>query len=277
MVESTRQLKFFLFKGIIMTKYARILICGLALFAMLACSLPFLGGSVPVVVVTPPINQQSSGNVSRNAADAVSHVTINFLNDVQSAQPSQAVEPYLGDALKQRLSNGQTYLQLLNVQSKFNGFDISPVILNQDASQANLNVTLNYTIPVVRRFTLTLQSASWKIQTIDPIQIGDIYPSTSEGVVEAFLVAYQGSPDLMKQYLSSGLMTHLPAGGAAGLLGFSGTLQGYIIQSGSGMQNPPGAIVKVALQVGGKSLNRNFTLLQENGKWVIDTIQNGSR
>jgi hypothetical protein len=187
------------------------------------------------------------------------------------------VEPYLGDALKQRLSNGQTYLQLLNVQSNFSGFDISSVILSLDAHQASLNVTLNYAIPVVRRFTLTLQSTAWKIQTIDPIQVGDIYPSTPEGVVEAFLIAYQGSPDLMKQYLSSGLITHLPTGGAAGLLGFNGTLQGYVIQSGSGMLNPPGAIVKVALKVGGQDLNRNFTLLQENGKWVIDTIQNVSR
>jgi hypothetical protein len=261
-----------------MSKYARILICGLALFAMLACSLPFLGGSVPVVVVTPPINQQSSlGSVSRNAADAVSRVTINFLNDVQSSQAAAAVEPYLGDALKQRLSSGQNYLHLLNVQSNFSGFDISSVVLNQEANQANLNVTLNYPIPVVRRFTLTLQSASWKIQTIDPIQVGDMYPSTPEGVVEAYLIAYQGSPELMKQYLSSGLLTHLPVGGAAGLLGFSGTLQGYVIQSGSGMLNPPGAIVKVALKVGGQDLNRNFTLLQDNGKWVIDTIQNASR
>jgi len=260
-----------------MSKYARILICGLAGFAMLACSLPFLGGSVPVVLVTPPTNQQSSGAVSRNAADAVSHVTISFLNDVQASQASATVEPYLGDALKQRLSNGQTYLQLLNVQSNFSGFDISPVVLNQEANQATVNVTLNYPLPVVRRFTLTLQSTIWKIQTIDPIQVGDIYPSTSEGVVEAFLEAYQGNPDQMKQYLSSGLITHLPAGGAAGLLKFSGTLQGYVIQSGSGMMNPPGAIVKVALRVNGQDLNRNFTLVQDNGKWVIDTIQNATR
>jgi len=259
-----------------MNKNARFLICGLALFAMLACNLPFLGGNVPVVLVTPATNQQFSGNVSRNASDAVSRVTINFLNDVQISQSPQTVAPYLGDALKQRLSNGQTYLQLLNVQSNFSGFDISPVILNQDGNQASLNVTLNYTIPVVRRFTLTLQSTTWKIQAIDPIQIGDIYPSTPEGVVEAFLIAYQGSPDQMKQYLSSGLITHLPAGGAAGLLSFTGTLQGYVIQSGSGMLNPPGAIVKVALEVGQQDLNRNFTLVQENGKWVIDTIQNVS-
>jgi hypothetical protein len=260
-----------------MSKYARILICGLALFAMLACNLPFLGGSVPVVAVTPPTTLQNSGNVSRNAADTVSRMIINFLNDVQTSQAVSTVEPFLGDALKQRLAGGQTYLQLLNVQSNFSGFDISPVILNQDANQANLNVTLSYPLPVVRRFTLTLQTTGWKIQTIDPIQVGDIYPSTPEGVVEAFLIAYQGSPEQMKQYLSSGLITHLPSSGAAGLLKFSGTLQGYVIQSGSGMLNPPGAIVKVALQVGGKNLNRNFTLLQDNGKWVIDTIQDASQ
>ncbi|MDR3575588.1 MAG: hypothetical protein P4L50_17145 [Anaerolineaceae bacterium] len=263
-----------------MNKYARILMCGLALISMLACSVPFIGGSVPVVVVTPPTNQQvpgGSGSVARNAADAVSRVTINFLTAVQSVQAAPTVEPYLGDSLKQRLTSGQTYLQLLNVQSNFSGFDISPVILNQDATQANLNVTLNYPLPVVRRFTLTLESANWKIQTITPIQVGDIYPSTPEGVVESFLIAYQGSPDQMKQYLSSGLITHLPASGAAGLLGFKGTLQGYVIQSGSGMLNPPGAIVKVALQVGGQVLNRNFTLLQDNGKWVIDTIQSASK
>ena len=260
-----------------MNKYARTLICGLALFVLLACSLPFLGGNVPVVVVTPPVNQlSSSGAVSRNAADAVSRVVINFLNDVQSSQPTTAVAPYLGDTLKQRLTSGQTYLQLLNVQSNFNGFDISSVVLNQEANQANLNATLNYPLPVVRRFSLTLQSTGWAIQAIQPIQVGDIYPSTPEGVVEAFLIAYQGSQDQMKQYLSSGLITHLPSGGPAALLGFTGTLQGYVIQSGSGMLNPPGAIVKVGLQVGGKDLDRNFTLLQDNGKWVIDTIQSVS-
>lgn len=260
-----------------MSKYAPILICGLALFVLMACNMPFMGSSVPVVVVTPPINQQSSGSVSRNAADSVNRLVINFLTDVQTSQAASSVEPYLGDALKQRLSSGQTFLQLMNVQSNFSGFDISPVILNQQGNQATLNATLKYPIPVVRRLTLTLQSTGWKIQAIDPIQVGDIYPSTPEGVVEAFLIAYQGSPELMKQYLSSGLITHLPSGGAAGLLGFNGTLQGYVIQSGSGMLNPPGAIVKVALQVGGKNLNRNFTLLQDGGKWVIDTIQTTSQ
>ena len=95
-------------------------------------------------------------------------------------------------------------------------------------------------------------------------------------VVQAYLIAYPDDTAGMLSCLSSSLRGALPAGGPGELLQVQGDVNGFVIQSGSQVPNPPQAEVLVALQagigVGGTRSLRTFHLIQENNKWVINSI-----
>jgi hypothetical protein len=91
-------------------------------------------------------------------------------------------------------------------------------------------------------------------------------------VVQAYLIAYPDDTQGMLSCLSSALKTSLPAGGPGMLLQAEGDVNGFVIVSGSEVPNPPQAVVQVALEAGGSRLSRTFNLIQENGKWVINSI-----
>jgi hypothetical protein len=97
-------------------------------------------------------------------------------------------------------------------------------------------------------------------------------PGDPNDVVQAYLIAYPDDTAGMLTCLSSSLRAALPAGGPGMLLQAEGDVNGFIIQSGSNVPNPPQAVVLVALQAGGARLTRTFNLIQENNRWVINSI-----
>jgi hypothetical protein len=96
-----------------------------------------------------------------------------------------------------------------------------------------------------------------------------------ESVVMAYLEAYPDGDAAMLATLSQARRASLPTGGPGRLLQVQGDLQGFAIQSGSEIPNPPQAIILVALRAGNKDALRRFTLIRENGAWLIDSISPG--
>lgn len=103
-----------------------------------------------------------------------------------------------------------------------------------------------------------------------------VYPPDPEGVVSAFLAAYQGQRQDMPSYLSSGRMANLPEGGAVALLGVTGQLDGFAIQSAAVSPDPPTAIVEVGMVVDGGQILRQFYLVFDYSRWAIDDIASPS-
>lgn len=108
------------------------------------------------------------------------------------------------------------------------------------------------------------------VPTRDP----SMYPGDAEGVVIAFLTAYQSDQEGMEKYLSKAMRKKVPEGGPGMLLRFMDVLEGYAVTSVAVNQDPPAAVITVAIKVAGTAdSTRKFTLAQENGKWVINGIE----
>ena len=99
------------------------------------------------------------------------------------------------------------------------------------------------------------------------------YPGTPNGVVLAFVDAYPDDTNGMLQYLSASLKSSLPQGGPGALLNVPGDVNGFVILSGSAVPQPPQAQIQAAFQMGAQQAMRTFDLVQENGRWVINSIQ----
>lgn len=96
------------------------------------------------------------------------------------------------------------------------------------------------------------------------------YPTSPEGVVEAFLVIYETDPQAARSYLTSGAQAAFdPA-----LLQFDANMEGFAIDQAGVNPGPelPGAFIGVGIQVAGREIRRDFTLGMENGQWKIETI-----
>jgi hypothetical protein len=97
------------------------------------------------------------------------------------------------------------------------------------------------------------------------------YPTSPEGVVQAFLATHQVSVPDSLAYLSSGAQATLNAEQFAAVMQFGGPIEGFTIDQAA--VNPDiGAFIGVAIQVGGNELRRDFTLTIENGMWKIESI-----
>ena len=108
------------------------------------------------------------------------------------------------------------------------------------------------------------------IPTRDPA----MYPEDAEGVVIAFLTAYQSDQEGMDKYLSKAMRKKVPEGGPGMLLQLRDILEGYAVTSAAVNQDPPAAVIAVAVKVAGTAdSSRKFTLSQEDGKWVINGIE----
>ncbi|MCJ7626220.1 MAG: hypothetical protein MUO76_22240 [Anaerolineaceae bacterium] len=99
------------------------------------------------------------------------------------------------------------------------------------------------------------------------------YPETPEAVVYAFLTSYEIDQNEMLFYLSSSLLSNLPAGGVFTLLQFDGVLEGFVFQSGSSSEDPKIAVVEVKIRVDGEDSLRIFYLIRENQYWLITSIE----
>jgi hypothetical protein len=94
------------------------------------------------------------------------------------------------------------------------------------------------------------------------------YPTSPEGVVEAFLVIYETDPQAARSYLTSGAQAAFdPA-----LLQFDANMEGFAIDQAGVNPELPGAFIGVVIQVAGREIRRDFTLGMENGQWKIETI-----
>ena len=98
------------------------------------------------------------------------------------------------------------------------------------------------------------------------------YPSSPVEVVQAFVEAYPDQRADMERYLSAAMRRALPGGGPGELLKVQGDVNGLLILSGSSIPNPPQAVVVAAIEAGEARVERTFTLIQENGVWVINGI-----
>lgn len=107
----------------------------------------------------------------------------------------------------------------------------------------------------------------------DGLERGADYPDTPEGVVLAFLNAYQEDPEQMSRYLSRAWLGLLPESGGASLLEIDGDLEGFAIQSAAVSLEPPGAVIVTGIQAGGVETLRRFTLGKEDGYWVVLSIE----
>ncbi|HSV85566.1 MAG TPA: hypothetical protein VLH85_03260 [Levilinea sp.] len=94
------------------------------------------------------------------------------------------------------------------------------------------------------------------------------YPTSPEGVVQAFLAIYETNPHEALIYLTSGAQAAFdPA-----LLQFNGAMEGFSIDQAAVNPDLPGAFIGVAIQISGSETRRDFTLVMENGQWKIETI-----
>ncbi len=76
------------------------------------------------------------------------------------------------------------------------------------------------------------------------------YPADAEGVVIAFLTAYQSDQEGMTQYLSKALQKKVPEGGPGLMLRFRDLLEGYAVKAAAVSQEPPAAVITVAVKSG---------------------------
>jgi hypothetical protein len=74
-------------------------------------------------------------------------------------------------------------------------------------------------------------------------------------------------------YLSSSLLSNLPAGGVISLLQFDGVIDGFVFQSGSSSEDPNLAVVEAKIRVDGEDTVRIFNLMRENQYWIITSIE----
>lgn len=102
---------------------------------------------------------------------------------------------------------------------------------------------------------------------------GEVYPQNPEMVVNAFLAAYQDNPAEMSSFLSASRLQAMPEGGVNALLGITGKLEAFAIQSAAVNSQPPEALLEVGLVVDGSEVKRSIHLLFENDRWVIDNIE----
>ncbi len=112
--------------------------------------------------------------------------------------------------------------------------------------------------------------------TADPpaeTALAEDYPSTPEAVVQEFLSAYEIDPTWMAIYLSRARLADMPPGGTRELVQLHGGLEGFHVTSAAINPDPPAAMVSVAMRVGGNDTLRVFTLVMEDNRWVIDSVE----
>ena len=245
--------------------------------AIMACNLSSLAAGT--AVPSGPSNKTSpfptAGKVGVPLPELegqARQVVIEFLSSLQSDPTGKKAETYLGPTLMKKVSGGEPVINLLGAENSIPKFELSAVSFSPDAAKASVDATLLYQTPLNKRFILVLDGSIWKIDDITSLEGAASYPPTPEQVVQAFLTAYQESPDQMVKYLSKMRLNELPPGGAVGMLNINGSLEGSMIDLAAVNPNPPNAAITVIMRVGGNDLTRVFTLTKENEQWKIINV-----
>jgi hypothetical protein len=105
-----------------------------------------------------------------------------------------------------------------------------------------------------------------------PWQSGKGYPTSPEGVVQAFLVAYQEDPQMMLQYLDQSVFGGWTPEAIVENLQFNGMIDSFAIRNATVNNDPAEAIVIVDILFSGEVLQRSFLLTPNGLYWSIYSI-----
>ncbi len=105
-----------------------------------------------------------------------------------------------------------------------------------------------------------------------PWQSGKAYPTSPEGVVQAFLVAYQEEPQMMLQYLDQSVFGGWTPESIVENLQFNGMMDSFAIRNATVNNDPAEAVVVVDILIGGELLQRSFLLTPHDLYWTIYSI-----
>jgi hypothetical protein len=105
-----------------------------------------------------------------------------------------------------------------------------------------------------------------------PWQSGKGYPTSPEGVVQAFLVAYQEEPEMMLQYLDQSVFGGWTPESIVENLHFNGMIDSFAIRNATVNNDPAEAVVVVDILISGELLQRSFLLTPHDLYWTIYSI-----
>ncbi len=199
---------------------------------------------------------------------------VDFLTAVQlDANSSLALQLLTVDLQTQAVQPEGLQAVLLKTTESIPSFEVSAAGISRNGEEAEVEATLYLEYPLNVAFTLFAVDGFWKISEIRPLSSGGEYPGQPEGVVQAFLIAYQERPDEMSGYLADARRTNQPPGGSVGMLQILGPLQGVVVKSAVVNPDPPLAAIHVMIKSGGIESERLFILIKDGGLWGIDEIQ----
>lgn len=196
-----------------------------------------------------------------------------FLTAVQLDANSSLAAQLLSPFYQQEVAQSQLQSAVLKTTETIPSFEVSAAQLNNDGKQAEVEATLFLAKPVNLNFSLVSYDTGWKINEVKTLISGSDYPSTPEGVVQSFLIAYQESPDDMSDYVTGSRRSNFPPGGSVGMLQILGPLEGVLIKSAVVNPDPPFAAIVAIVKAGGIESQRQFILNKENDRWGIDLIE----
>ena len=100
----------------------------------------------------------------------------------------------------------------------------------------------------------------------------NMYPSSPEEVIRAFLQTYPVDSVNAVQYLSPSLVKDLDVDSVAKLLPGSGDINGFIIESGSSSAEDEKSEIRASIAFADVSTEVVFNLEIDDGRWVISKI-----
>lgn len=260
-----------------------ILLLALSLSLFSGCSLTNLASSImPTTSVEPENNPTAEAPATKvlPAQDTPQPLTgedarqtvKDFLTAIQLDANSSLAAQLLSPFYQQEVAQNQLQSAVLKTTETIPSFEVSAAQLSNDGNQADVEVTLYLAKPVNLNFSLINHDTGWKIDKVKTLISASDYPSTPEGVVQAFLIAYQESPDDMSDYVTGTRRSHLPPGGSVGMLQILGPLEGVLIKSAVVNPDPPFAAILAIVKAGGIESQRQFLLDKENERWGINQI-----
>lgn len=223
-----------------------------------------------------PVAEIETGDQPAPAPDAgeARQTVVDFLTAVQLDANSSLALQLLTMELQMRAAQSEgLQAALLKTTESIPSFEVSAAGISHNGAQAEVEATLYLEYPLNIAFTLIAVDGFWKIGEIRPLATGEEYPGQPEGVVQAFLIAYQERPDQMSGYLTAARRANQPPGGSVGMLRILGPLEGVMIQSVVVNPDPPTAAIQALIKSGGVESRRQFILIRDGGLWGIDEIQ----
>ncbi len=97
--------------------------------------------------------------------------------------------------------------------------------------------------------------------------------TTPENIVQAFLTDVQEAPDQIQGYMSSVLKDRYPGSTIIDAIQIDGMIEGFAIRSATSNDMMGLAYVTAGISTQNSNLEVQFTLIKENGFWVISAFE----